>query len=292
MVGTLAAVIVLVLGGTRSGKSELAEQLAARLPAPVSYLATATLGHGEDLDEDLAMRVACHRVRRPSDWRTLEVGDEQSGALPEALAVTSGTVLVDSLGTWVAARPDFDVDVEGLCEALRRRQGDTVIVSDEVGLGAPTPRPRSGVASGTRSAPPTGRSPRRPIASSSLSPAGRWNCSRSRTCSVVKRVERAKRSANYISWASASSPDGDGVRGRSPRGVSVSEGDDRWLGAFRGARGSSTVAGGPARPVPAATAWFPLVGLLVGCTIGVGVGGARALPRPWPAGLPWQPTWR
>ena len=63
------------------------------------------------------------------------MGGDPSGALPEALAATSGTVLVDSLGTWLAARPDFDADVEGLCAALRRRQGDTVVVSDEVGLG-------------------------------------------------------------------------------------------------------------------------------------------------------------
>ena len=124
-----------MLGGTRSGKSELAEQLAGRLPAPVSYLATATVGHDGDMDEDMALRITRHRERRPDDWRTLEVGGDPSGALPEALAATSGTVLVDSLGTWLAARPDFDADVEGLCAALRRRQGDTVIVSDEVGLG-------------------------------------------------------------------------------------------------------------------------------------------------------------
>jgi adenosylcobinamide-GDP ribazoletransferase len=48
----------------------------------------------------------------------------------------------------------------------------------------------------------------------------------------------------------------------------VTEGDG-WLGAFRGALGFLTVAGGPAAPAPAATAWFPLVGLLAGCTIGL-----------------------
>ncbi len=30
---------------------------------------------------------------------------------------------------------DFAVDVDGLCAALRERQGDTVVVSEEVGLG-------------------------------------------------------------------------------------------------------------------------------------------------------------
>jgi adenosylcobinamide kinase / adenosylcobinamide-phosphate guanylyltransferase len=130
--GTLAAVIVLVLGGTRSGKSELAEQLARRLPAPVTYVATATV---EDGDDDMSARIARHRERRPSDWRTVVVPGEPPGALADALAGSSGTVLVDSLGTWLAARPDFEADVEGICGALRRRRGDTIVVSDEVGLG-------------------------------------------------------------------------------------------------------------------------------------------------------------
>ena len=131
--------IVLVLGGTRSGKSELAEQLAARLPAPVTYLATTILGGGgsagDAVDDDMAERIARHRARRPAAWRTLEVGADPPAALADALARTSGTVLVDSLGTWLAARPDFDPDVESLIAALRRRRGDTVLVSDEVGLG-------------------------------------------------------------------------------------------------------------------------------------------------------------
>ena len=49
----------------------------------------------------------------------------------------------------------------------------------------------------------------------------------------------------------------------------MNDAEDRWFGGFRGALGFLTVAGGAAAPVPAATAWFPLVGLLVGCTIGV-----------------------
>ena len=40
-------VITLVLGGARSGKSKVAEQLAAKLPAPVTYVATAIVARDD-----------------------------------------------------------------------------------------------------------------------------------------------------------------------------------------------------------------------------------------------------
>jgi adenosylcobinamide kinase / adenosylcobinamide-phosphate guanylyltransferase len=119
-------VITLVLGGARSGKSAVAERLAARLPEPVTYLATAVAA-----DADMAARIAAHRARRPGEWRTVEAGDR----LVEELASTDGSVLVDALGPWVARAGDFRVDHAGLCRELCQRAGDTVIVSEEVGLG-------------------------------------------------------------------------------------------------------------------------------------------------------------
>ncbi|MFN0028144.1 MAG: bifunctional adenosylcobinamide kinase/adenosylcobinamide-phosphate guanylyltransferase [Acidimicrobiales bacterium] len=127
--------IVVVLGGSRSGKSELAERWAASLGAPVTYLATyrtmrdSSVNPG--IDEDMARRIDAHRQRRPSDWATREVAED----LPAVLAVVAGTVLLDSLGTWIAAHQDFSADVEGLCAALGTRSGHAVVVSDEVGLG-------------------------------------------------------------------------------------------------------------------------------------------------------------
>jgi adenosyl cobinamide kinase/adenosyl cobinamide phosphate guanylyltransferase len=118
----------LVLGGARSGKSAVAERLAARLVPPVAYLATAVL---DPQESDFAARIEAHRARRPPQWRTVEVG----GRLPAALLEVAGSVLVDSLGSWVAAVGGFEADVEALCSALRERAGDTVVVSEEVGLG-------------------------------------------------------------------------------------------------------------------------------------------------------------
>lgn len=121
--------IALVLGGARSGKSAFAERLAASLPPPVIYVATGTAS-----DDDMAERIARHRARRPTSWRTEEVG----AALVHGLDRLPGTVLVDSLGSWVAAC-DMAPDVGALLAALRRRPGDAVLVSEEVGLGVHPP---------------------------------------------------------------------------------------------------------------------------------------------------------
>ncbi len=117
--------IALVLGGTRSGKSRVAERLAATLAPPITFVATAAA-----LDDDMAARVARHRAARPAGWTTIDGAD-----LLRALRRRDGTMVVDSLGTWVASRPDFVVEVDRLCAALAARRGDTVVVSDEVGLG-------------------------------------------------------------------------------------------------------------------------------------------------------------
>lgn len=126
----------LLLGGSRSGKSAEAElRLAAR--PEVTYLATGPRPDGSD--PEWAARVGAHRTRRPSWWRTVE-----SDALAEVLREAEGAVLVDGLGTWLAAvmdrtgawedpgavRPLLDEAVA----AWRGTRAVVVAVSDEVGL--------------------------------------------------------------------------------------------------------------------------------------------------------------
>ena len=127
--------ITLVLGGTRSGKSAVAESLAACHGPPVTYVAT-MISSG---DPDLEARIEAHRERRDPAWETVDAGGDLAGLL----ATLRGTVLIDSLGPWVANAPPFaaDAGADGpgvaavsLCAALRRRAGDTVVVSDEVGM--------------------------------------------------------------------------------------------------------------------------------------------------------------
>jgi adenosyl cobinamide kinase/adenosyl cobinamide phosphate guanylyltransferase len=119
-------VITLVLGGARSGKSAVAEALVARHAAPVTYVATMD----PDGDAELEARVAAHRQRRDPSWDTVVVGDDKD--LPALLHDLRGTVLVDSLGPWVAR--GTKAHPSDLCAALTTRDGDTVLVSDEVGL--------------------------------------------------------------------------------------------------------------------------------------------------------------
>jgi len=122
--------ITLVLGGTRSGKSEVAESLAAGVADRVTYVAT-----GSPSDADMAARIVAHRARRPAGWATVEAETD----LPEVLAAIDGPAVVDSLGTWVAAHADLLPDAAGLCRALGERAADTIVVSEEVGLGVHAP---------------------------------------------------------------------------------------------------------------------------------------------------------
>ncbi|MDF2618398.1 MAG: Adenosylcobinamide-phosphate guanylyltransferase [Xanthobacteraceae bacterium] len=123
--------LTLVLGGARSGKSRHAEELVERLPGPWSYIATA-----QAYDEEMVERIALHRSRRSEEWDTLDAPHDLAGALAGLPA--GRPVLVDCLTLWLTNRmlAEADIEAEGaaLAEALAARDGETVVVSNEVGL--------------------------------------------------------------------------------------------------------------------------------------------------------------
>jgi adenosylcobinamide kinase/adenosylcobinamide-phosphate guanylyltransferase len=96
----------LVLGGARSGKSREAELRLAGEPR-VTYLAAGPFPDGSAdaaarrADPEWARRVAAHQARRPDWWETVESSD-----LAGALRRLTGAVLVDGIGTWLAAVMD------------------------------------------------------------------------------------------------------------------------------------------------------------------------------------------
>ena len=130
---------VLVLGGTRSGKSRWAERLvqgaAADMAHPVCYLATA-----EPLDDEMSARIALHRARRPAAWVT----HEEPVAVAEAIQHWGAThiVLVECLtllmSNWLRGDPDdatLDERVETLARAVHASAKPVVVVSNQVGSG-------------------------------------------------------------------------------------------------------------------------------------------------------------
>jgi adenosyl cobinamide kinase/adenosyl cobinamide phosphate guanylyltransferase len=126
--------LVLVIGGARSGKSQLALRLAAEQSSPVAYIATAQAG-----DMEMEERIAEHRRERPASWETIE----EPLRLRETIeAVGSDKCLVvDCLTLWAANALEKLGSVEAerhaaaAARAASARFGLTVAVTNEVGLG-------------------------------------------------------------------------------------------------------------------------------------------------------------
>lgn len=123
----------LVLGGARSGKSDLALRLAEDSGCPVTFIATATAG-----DQEMSMRIDRHRDTRPGGWSTLEAPVDLCAALRSVPA--GDFVIVDCLTLWVSNllgaghAPDEVARIAGdAAQVMASRDG--VVVSNEVGLG-------------------------------------------------------------------------------------------------------------------------------------------------------------
>jgi adenosylcobinamide kinase/adenosylcobinamide-phosphate guanylyltransferase len=139
--------ITLILGGARSGKSSYAQNLAEESGGSVTFLATA-----QGLDEEMTTRIQKHRSERPANWVTLEI--------PFAIAlhisqVESEIVILDCITLLISnllmqfVKDDLveeapfmtavQKEINELILALRDREQDWLIVSNEVGLGLVPP---------------------------------------------------------------------------------------------------------------------------------------------------------
>jgi len=127
--------LALVLGGARSGKSRLAEDLVRGATGPVTLIATAEAG-----DEEMRLRIIAHQQARPATWSVIEEPTSLLNALEAANPADA--VIVDCLTLWVSnliGEGLGDVEIEGHAVAAAQeaasRLGRTVAVSNEVGSG-------------------------------------------------------------------------------------------------------------------------------------------------------------
>jgi len=127
---------IFITGGARSGKSCLAEKLAAGFGEPLCYIAT-----GEARDGEMAERIASHRQRRGAAWQTVE----EPLRLLDAIGAANGrhrAILVDCITLWItnllfhyeAVEPVL-VEVKALAELIHDLNTPLILVSNEVGMG-------------------------------------------------------------------------------------------------------------------------------------------------------------
>ncbi|HTX58735.1 MAG TPA: bifunctional adenosylcobinamide kinase/adenosylcobinamide-phosphate guanylyltransferase [Verrucomicrobiae bacterium] len=102
--------LVFITGPVRSGKSAFAVRLARESALDVTYVATAAAAPE---DAEWRARLARHTRERPESWRTVETESLSRGAQLELLrgAQASQCLLVDALGTWLAARIAERIDL-------------------------------------------------------------------------------------------------------------------------------------------------------------------------------------
>ncbi|WP_043114514.1 bifunctional adenosylcobinamide kinase/adenosylcobinamide-phosphate guanylyltransferase [Solimonas soli] len=126
----------LILGGVRSGKSRLAERLAAAHGDDVRYIATACARD----DAELAARIAAHRERRPAAWVCIEEPLALAAAL-RAHAAPGRALVVDCLTLWLTNLLLADDGAalgrerEALLAVTPMLPGAVFFVGNETGLG-------------------------------------------------------------------------------------------------------------------------------------------------------------
>lgn len=125
----------LILGGARSGKSRLAEQLASDSGLPVTYIATS-----QPLDGEMNERVRLHRQRRPAHWGLVEEPLALASVL-RAEAAEGRYLLVDCLTLWLTNLLMLEdpqrlaQERDALLACLAQLPGTVILVSNETGLG-------------------------------------------------------------------------------------------------------------------------------------------------------------
>jgi len=136
------AKMILITGGSRSGKSAYAQTLAEALPGPRAYVATCPV-----IDAEIAERVRKHReARGKAAWETIEETVDLAGVVGRAGGYR--VLLVDCLTLWVN-NLFYEADLAGsifteemmaersrkLIDACAAYPGTILFVANELGMG-------------------------------------------------------------------------------------------------------------------------------------------------------------
>lgn len=135
--------VILITGGSRSGKSGYAQAMAESLPGPRVFVATCPV-----VDEEMRQRILKHqRARSAGQWQTIEEPLDLVRVIRDTAATP--VVLVDCLTLWInnlmydaeqhSRPPVAEEQVADLCgevlAACAAREGTILFVTNEVGLG-------------------------------------------------------------------------------------------------------------------------------------------------------------
>lgn len=131
--------LALVGGGARSGKSAFALKLAMARGERRVFVATA-----EAFDDEMRDRIRRHAAERGEDFETVEAPRELEAEIAR-LAIAPhdvDVVVIDCLTLWLSnlllgdlSQEAIEARVEGLASALSSSAFDTILVTNEVGMG-------------------------------------------------------------------------------------------------------------------------------------------------------------
>lgn len=128
--------ITFILGGSRSGKSTYALELAKKHKRSVAFIAT-----GEAKDAEMLQRIQLHKNNRPKHWKTFEESKnivsllKKEGNNFECIIIDCLTLLVSNLILAGSSQKSIEDKIHKILTTLKKLKARAIIISNEVGLG-------------------------------------------------------------------------------------------------------------------------------------------------------------
>jgi adenosylcobinamide kinase/adenosylcobinamide-phosphate guanylyltransferase len=137
MMGHMTTNLILVTGGTRSGKSSFAQNLAEAEKGRKAFIATA-----EPLDREMKKRISVHKKARPAAWDTVEEPIHLEKTLKKC-GDAYDLLLIDCLTLWISNLLVNKSMNEGailkkisdLVASCREVPARVIMVTNELGMG-------------------------------------------------------------------------------------------------------------------------------------------------------------